>query len=199
VTLVTTIADPEANSYISLADAETYLENRVGFDLTAWNALSDEQKEWNLTLAVPILDSLRFRGVKATNAQVLAFPRILPRTDWWDATKAAYENSYDTWEDMQTDATENSYTMPSIPDGVKHAQVEIAFQVIQNHYNTLDPMQEGSAQTNFVGIGKLQVQFGQKAGEVTKEFLDKSAFGATSIVKFYLKPYLASGMTAYGF
>lgn len=199
MTLVTTIADPQANSYATLLEAETYLENRVGFDLTSWNSLTDDQKEWNLALATPILDSLRFRGVAATRSQNLMFPRILPRTDWWDTTKAAYENQYATWEEMEVAAAEYGYTLPTIPEAVKYAQTEVAFQVIYNHFNALTPMQEGDAQTNFVGIGKLQVQFGQKQGEVTKEFLDKSAFGATSIIKFHLRPYLSSGMAAYGF
>lgn len=78
--LTVTPTHPDANSYISLADANTYFANRT--DVSDWSALTDDQKEAVLKLAVQQIDSLRFFSTrmieKATyyrREQNLQFPR----------------------------------------------------------------------------------------------------------------------------
>lgn len=71
---------PTAESYVSLAEAETYLDNRV--DTTAWDALTDDQKSQLLKIATRQIDSFRFFECKMFDkakdyrlAQKLEFPR----------------------------------------------------------------------------------------------------------------------------
>lgn len=71
---------PNADSYIALADADTYLDNRS--DTSEWDALTDDQKEQLLRIATRQIDTFRFHGVKLYHKpieyrleQALEFPR----------------------------------------------------------------------------------------------------------------------------
>ena len=56
--LITTPTDPSANSYVTVAEANTYLQNRT--DVSDWTALTDDQKEAVLKQATKYIDSMRF-------------------------------------------------------------------------------------------------------------------------------------------
>lgn len=193
MTLITTIADPLADSYVTLLEADTYLSTRPGFDTSTWEDLEEDTKEFCLTMATMVLDTMRFRGVKASLDQGRAFPRILPTDKALYTREDSYLGvSFDTWLDCTDYCTAEFLAAPIIPGAVKKAVVEIAFQVIHKHYLDLDPMEMEDGTTSFVGVGKLQVQFGaSKNTDITKDFIEKSSISAISIVKFYLAPYLA--------
>lgn len=72
--LVSTISASNANSYVSVSDADTYFAARYGAD--DWSALSPTQKESLLITATRIIDNLNFGGVKETAAQALEWPRL---------------------------------------------------------------------------------------------------------------------------
>jgi len=82
--LITTPSDPNADSYVTLAEADAYFLNRS--DVANWSALSDEQKEAVLKLATKHIDTFRFHGeeIRPTpnwyrDKQNLKFPRNTAR------------------------------------------------------------------------------------------------------------------------
>lgn len=65
----------DTNSYVSLADANTYFAGRFGAD--AWTAASDADKTRGLLTAARTLDALLLKGEKYAYLQTMAFPRLL--------------------------------------------------------------------------------------------------------------------------
>ena len=73
ITLNSTAGDPSANSYVSLVEANTYLEAHL--KASSWSVLDDERKKAALISATRALDSMRFGGRKASQTQSLLWPR----------------------------------------------------------------------------------------------------------------------------
>lgn len=68
-----------ANSFVSVADADTYLADR---GRTAWVALTTQQREYALIAATDYINSaFSFVGNRRTTTQALAWPRVSPG-DW---------------------------------------------------------------------------------------------------------------------
>lgn len=63
------------NSYISLADAETYFTNRLYS--TVWSSASATSKDQALITASERISSLRFKGFVCEQDQALQFPRYI--------------------------------------------------------------------------------------------------------------------------
>jgi len=100
IALDTTVGGASANSYISLADADTYLEPHP--DFSTWDALSDAVKNAHLVQATRILDTEYFEGWKYDESQALQFPR-------------------------SSQSVVDSYTaVTAIPPNIKNAQCEQA-------------------------------------------------------------------------
>jgi hypothetical protein len=73
-------ADPNANSYISVADAESYHENTLY--ATEWTAADADKKKQAVVSATRIIDTnCVFRGYRKLTAQPLAWPRVLAKND----------------------------------------------------------------------------------------------------------------------
>lgn len=92
---------PEANSYVSLAEAEQYfdLQNR-----SFWSEMSDREHEAALTMATQYLDGryqFSYVGMKASDVQGLHWPRIGARDP-------------------------NGYKLTGVPQAVKTATMETA-------------------------------------------------------------------------
>jgi hypothetical protein len=194
MTLITTIGAEDADSYVTLAEADSYIETREGFNFDEWDNLEDEAKEWRLTLAALILNNLKYRGVKASKEQNLSFPRITPTSPLWRDDETWSSRSFDTWTDLESYATLEGLVPPTIPSEVKKAQIEVAFQVVHSHYASLAPMEQGDVSANFVGIGKLQVRFDAKGSSGAHDYIDRMAVSAISIVKFLLGKHLGGGL-----
>lgn len=64
-----------ASSYCLPSDGDYYFSGRLFAE--AWYAATPDRKEAALSHATKIIDALSFRGLKATTAQSLAWPRIL--------------------------------------------------------------------------------------------------------------------------
>ena len=71
------------NTYISLADAETYVEGTYGPRRDAWDAdaATDAIKNTLLVQATRDIDALMWRGEKSESDQALEFPRDGEDTD----------------------------------------------------------------------------------------------------------------------
>lgn len=104
-----TVSGSSADSYISLADADTYAaEHFIGSDLTSWNASNDDEKEAALREAALFIDNQfrnRFPGVIRSESQALEWPRT---------------NAHDR----------SGRHISDIPQAVKDAQVELAKEKI---------------------------------------------------------------------
>jgi len=75
--LITEICGENSNSYVTLDEATTYLDNydRIDFAST-WDELSDDKKKFALALAAIALNTFTYKGKKCTKTQRLAFPRF---------------------------------------------------------------------------------------------------------------------------
>ncbi|MCP4149814.1 MAG: hypothetical protein GY757_18865 [bacterium] len=74
ITLIATVGASNANTYITLADAETYFESRL--HKTDWDAATDANKDMALVWATRLLDDMvAWFGRKATDDQSLRWPQ----------------------------------------------------------------------------------------------------------------------------
>lgn len=71
--VVATASDPEANSYLSLDEADWYVEALPGAD--AWDELEEEQKAAILIQGTRLIDAYKAWGTRKLSTQRLAFPR----------------------------------------------------------------------------------------------------------------------------
>ena len=99
-TITATLSSATANSYVTLAEANTYFETVP--DSSTWTDKTDDQKNRALIAATRWIDSLVYYGDRCDNAQALKFPR----------------NNY------KVDDVELSCT--TIPNNIKYAQYELA-------------------------------------------------------------------------
>lgn len=92
----------DAEAYISVADADTYFENR-GY--TLWAGLSDTEKEQALRRATDYMENMygpRWKGERVSVTQALSWPR-----------------------------TETDYDSDEVPHAVRRANAELAFRAAQ--------------------------------------------------------------------
>jgi hypothetical protein len=99
-TITATLSSASANSYVTLAEANTYFETVP--DSTTWDNKSDDQKNRALIAATRWIDSFVYFGDRCDHGQALKFPR----------------NNY------QVDDVELACT--AIPANIKYAQYELA-------------------------------------------------------------------------
>lgn len=72
--LISTLGASDANSYVTLAEAEIYFADRM--HVSAWDALEDAVKSALLVSASQMLDwYVKWKGVKSTTAQSMLWPR----------------------------------------------------------------------------------------------------------------------------
>lgn len=131
VTVTVTPSSASANSYTSVADANTYLTARL--NITAWEDADPDDQARAVIGATTWLDLEGYRGEKATSGQALKWPRIsCPDEDGYD---------YDTGV---------------IPAFLKHATAELALYLLNQA--TTDPFQPtGLEGFEAVKVGPLEV------------------------------------------
>ena len=82
--LIATPGAANANSYITVAEADAYFETHLYGE--EWIAMDDEDKEKALYMAARLLDQYDWKGLKANNStQALRWPRslVLDREGWF--------------------------------------------------------------------------------------------------------------------
>ena len=125
VTIDATAGGADANSYITLSDAQDIIDGFVeDADVTAWGSATDDQKNRALYTATQRLDRERFLGARATDTQALQWPRTGVRKP------DTYVNNYATGFPFRI--SEDYYTDTEIPDQVKRAQVVLAVYLNNN-------------------------------------------------------------------
>lgn len=109
VTIVATAGSASANSFATLAEAETYMEARLNG--ATWTAASDDNKNRALVEATRELSNLTYQGYRTTDTQALAWPR--------------------QWVVNEDDPNQDYYDSTVVPQRVKDAAMELAFQFIK--------------------------------------------------------------------
>jgi len=125
VTIDATAGGANANSYLTLADAQAIVDGMVeDADVTAWASATTDQKNRALYTATQRLDRERFIGARATDTQALQWPRTGVRKP------DTYVNTYATGFPFRI--SEDYFTDTEIPDQVKRAQVVLAVYLNNN-------------------------------------------------------------------
>lgn len=91
--IVATAGAADANSFVTIAEADSYFAARFGS--AAWDALSPGDKEKALLHSGRDLQSARYKGQKKTSTQALHFPRyedveIPSRIKWGQCEQALH-------------------------------------------------------------------------------------------------------------
>ena len=151
------------DTYITLADAETYiLAHVLSTKRTAWAALSDSDKEILLMEAAQTIDSMPLQGERLTEAQKMEFPRV------------KYSNVRELWPSARI-----SY---DVPDAVKYAQVEIAVDAAGGTSDRIEMQRQG---VKSYSISKLSETFTGGAQSIVshkaREFLKGWMAGSVRI------------------
>ena len=125
VTIDATAGGADANSYLTLSDAQDIVDGMVeDADVTAWASATTDQKNRALYTATQRLDRERFLGAKATDTQALQWPRTGVRKP------DTYVTTYSTGFPFRI--SDDYFTDSEIPDQVKRAQVVLAVYLNNN-------------------------------------------------------------------
>lgn len=158
-----TVGGASSNSFVTLAEAETYFADRLGAsDNGNWNkdssgtSRTDAQKSAALVTASRRINEETFAGYKASTTQALKCPR------------------YDIY-----DEDGNVYSSESIPTIVKEATFIAAVELLRA--NWID--ENGLGNIDFLSTGSVQI----------KQFTQSSVGTLPADARRLLKPVLAGG------
>jgi hypothetical protein len=143
---------PDANSYISLADANTYLAASIYND--PWFA-SDDTKQTTLLIAAArdIEHQYWFKGYQTNYGQRLQFPRTLcPDRNSRGNVRRLYSMT-----PLMSNLS-GYFPMDFIPEQLKFAQAEHAKDLLVKDRNVDDPTKGLSA----IAVGSIKLAFNSK-------------------------------------
>ena len=147
VTIDATAGGANANSYITLSEANTFVEAMISStDVSKWTTGTDDTRNRALAAATQRLDRERFIGARATDTQALQFPRTGVRKP------DTYVNTYATGFPFRI--SDDYFIDEEIPDQIKRAQIELAVYL---HNNTDGISLSGLNDFKSVQIGSLSV------------------------------------------
>ena len=125
VTIDATAGGADANSYMTLSEADTFVEAMISSsDVSKWTTGNDDSRNRALAAAAQRLDRERFLGARATDTQALQWPRTGVRKP------DTYVNTYATGFPFRI--SDDYFTDTEIPDQVKRAQIEMAVYLKNN-------------------------------------------------------------------
>tara|TARA_Y100000401_G_scaffold32765_1_gene24152 strand:+ start:141 stop:701 length:561 start_codon:yes stop_codon:yes gene_type:complete len=147
VTIDATVGGANANSYITLADADSLVEAMISSDdVSKWGTGNTDSRNRALAAATQRLDRERFLGGRTNDSQALQWPREGVRKP--DTYVRTFTNGY------PFRLTEDFFTNTEIPDQVKRAQVELAVYL----HNNVDGISlSGLEDFKSVKIGSIEV------------------------------------------
>ena len=162
-TINATVKDANANSYVTLTEANTYFETVP--DSSTWTNKTDDQKNRALISATRWIDSFVYYGDRCDDGQALKFPR----------------NNY------QVDGVELACS--TIPINIKYAQYELA-RALANDSEAMTGNVGTDGNIEEVRLGDIQVKYNiqrQGTGSVNN-VLDKYPW-----LQSYLGAYMLGG------
>ena len=131
-TINATIKDANANSYVTLTEANSYFETVP--DSSTWTNKTDDQKNRSLIAATRWIDTLVFYGDRCDESQALKFPRT----------------------NYQVDGVELACS--KIPNGIKYAQYELA-RALANDTDAVTGTTGKDGNFEEVKLGDIQVKY----------------------------------------
>ena len=147
ITIDATVGGANANSYLTLADAQAIIDGFVeNPDVQHWNSGNTDSRNRALFTATQRLDRERFLGARATDTQALQWPRTGVRKP------DTYINTYTVGFPFRI--TTDYFTDTEIPTQVKYAQALLAVYL---HNNTSGLDLSGLEDYKNVKIGSLDV------------------------------------------
>jgi len=147
ITIVATPGAADANSYLTLAQAQAIIDGFVlDADVRHWNSGNDDSRNRALFTATQRLDRERFLGARATDTQALQWPRTGVRKP------DTYINTYAVGFPFRI--TTDYFTDTEIPPQIKYAQAVLAVFL---HNNTDALGLSGLEDYKNVKIGSLDV------------------------------------------
>lgn len=162
-----TLSGASANSYVTLAAANTYFETVP--DSNTWTDKTDDQKNRALISATRWIDALSFYGDRCTTTQALKWPR----------------NNY------TVDGIDLACSL--IPEGIKTATYELA-RALANDTNAITGSTGTTGLYDQVELGELKVKYNKSSQSVG---LVTNAFDVYPWLQSYLGPYCMGGAANY--
>ena len=166
-TITATLKSATANSYVTLAEANTYFETVP--DSTTWTNKTDDQKNRALISATRWLDGLNFYGDRCDESQALKWPR----------------NNYHV-DDVELACT-------SIPANIKYAQYELA-RALANETDAITGNKGTDGTYEEVKLGDMEVKYNtssQGVGTIN------NVFDVYPWLQNYLGAYCLGGSGSY--
>ena len=166
-TITATLKGETSNSYVTLAEANTYFETAP--EESTWDDKSDDQKNRALISACRWIDTLNFLGDRCDNDQALKWPR----------------NNY------HVDNVELVCT--AIPKGIKSAQYELA-RALANDTDAITGNKGTDGTYEEVKLGDIEVKYNtdsQGVGTIN------NVFDVYPWLQSYLGAYCLGGSGAY--
>ena len=147
ITIIATPNAADANSYLTLADAQLIIDGMVlDADATAWGTATTDNKNRALYSAAQRLDRERFLGARSTDTQSMQWPRTGVRKP------DTYINTYAVGFPFRI--TTDYFTDTEIPTQIKQAQAVLAV-FLNNNTDSLGL--SGLEDYNSVSIGPISV------------------------------------------
>ena len=166
-TINANISGTNANSYVTLAEANIYFETVP--DSSTWTNKTDDQKNRALIAATRWIDSFIFYGDRCDNEQALKFPR----------------NNYKV-DDVELTCT-------SIPNNIKYAQYELA-RALANDTDAITGSTGTDGNFSEVKLGDIEVKYNtaSQGTGVVNNILDVYPW-----LQSYLGAYMLGGAGTY--
>ena len=125
ISIVATVGAADANSYLTLADAQSLIDGLVeDADVVVWASATTDQKNRALYTAAQRIDRERFLGARVNDTQAMQWPRSGVRKP------DTYINTYATGFPFRI--VEDFFTDTEIPDQLKKAQSVLAVYLNNN-------------------------------------------------------------------
>ena len=162
-----TLSGASANSYVTLAAANTYFETVP--DSSTWTSNTDDQPNRALISATRWIDGLSFYGDRCTTTQALKWPR----------------------EDYTVDGIDLACTL--IPEPIKTATYELA-RALANDTDAITGTTGTTGIYDQVELGELKVKYNktsQTSGVIN------NVFDVYPWLQSYLGPYCMGGAANY--
>ena len=166
-TIDATLGGASANSYVTLADANSYFETVP--DSSTWVDKTDDQKNRAIISATRWIDALSFYGDRCSETQALKWPR----------------------KDYKVDGIELACTL--IPVGIKVATYELA-RALANDTDAITGTTGTTGLYDEVELGELKVKY--KDSSMTPGVIN-NVFDVYPWLQSYLGPYCIGGATNY--
>lgn len=167
-TLVATAKGDSSNSFLTLADANQYFDDRPGN--TDWTGASDDAKNQALLFSTKMLDKLySYKGERSTTTQSLSWPRkYVPDPD----PDVVYTAENIRLRDIYMDSD-------AVPSRVEHATCEQALALIKDSSRVEDPGLEQFNKLKIEGVLEMEVN--------TNRLIKQMARSARQFVQPFLK------------